>query len=93
MTNSLSAISPIDGRYSSKVDELRPIFSEYGLIKQRVTIEILWLIALSKDTKIPEIPLFSDAITKILHGIISSFSLADAEAIKVAKEGKVPAKR
>tara|TARA_B100001057_G_C22833567_1_gene944389 strand:+ start:895 stop:2262 length:1368 start_codon:yes stop_codon:yes gene_type:complete len=86
MTNSLSAISPIDGRYSSKVDELRPIFSEYGLIKQRVTIEILWLIALSKDTKIPEIPLFSDAITKILHGIISSFSLADAEAIKVIEK-------
>ena len=86
MTNSLSAISPIDGRYSSKVDELRPIFSEYGLIKQRVTIEILWLIALSKDTKIPEIPLFSDAITKILHGIISSFSLADAEEIKVIEK-------
>ena len=82
MTFSLNAISPIDGRYSAKADKLRPIFSEYGLIKHRVTIEIRWLIALSKNNKISEIPAFSKSTLKILQNIISSFSAKDAQAIK-----------
>ena len=82
MTFSLNAISPIDGRYSAKADKLRPIFSEYGLIKHRVTIEILWLIALSKNSKISEVPSFSESTLKTLHNIISSFSDKDAQAIK-----------
>ena len=82
MTFSLNAISPIDGRYSAKTDKLRPIFSEYGLIKHRVTIEILWLIALSKNSKISEVPSFSQSTLKTLHNIILSFSDKDAEAIK-----------
>ena len=82
MTFSLNAISPIDGRYYAKADKLRPIFSEYGLIKHRVTIEILWLIALSKNSKISEVPSFSESTLKTLHNIISSFSDNDAQAIK-----------
>ena len=82
MTFSLNAISPIDGRYSAKADKLRPIFSEYGLIKHRVTIEILWLIALSKNSKITEVPRFSESTLKTLHNIILSFSDKDAQAIK-----------
>jgi adenylosuccinate lyase len=82
MTFSLNAISPIDGRYSAKADKLRPIFSEYGLIKHRVTIEIRWLIALSKNNKISEIPVFSESTLKILQNTISSFSAKDAQAIK-----------
>ena len=82
MTFSLNAISPIDGRYSAKADKLRPIFSEYGLIKHRVTIEILWLIALSKNSKISEVPSFSESTLKTLHNIILSFSDKDAQAIK-----------
>jgi len=82
MTFSLNAISPIDGRYSAKTDKLRPIFSEYGLIKHRVTIEILWLIALSKNSKISEVPSFSQSTLKTLHNIILSFSDKDAQAIK-----------
>ena len=82
MTFSLNAISPIDGRYSAKADKLRPIFSEYGLIKHRVTIEILWLIALSKNSKISEVPSFSESTLKTLYNIISSFSDKDAQAIK-----------
>tara|TARA_Y100000022_G_scaffold19417_1_gene14815 strand:+ start:6155 stop:7522 length:1368 start_codon:yes stop_codon:yes gene_type:complete len=82
MTFSLNAISPIDGRYSAKADKLRPIFSEYGLIKNRVTIEILWLIALSKNSKISEIPTFSESTIKTLQNTISSFSEKDAQEIK-----------
>lgn len=82
MTFSLNAISPIDGRYSAKVDKLRPIFSEYGLIKKRVTVEILWLIALSKNKQIKEIPEFSCSTEKDLHNLISAFNEYDAQAIK-----------
>ena len=82
MTFSINAISPIDGRYSAKANKLRPIFSEYGLIKHRVTIEILCLIALSNNSKISEVPTFSESTLKTLHNTISSFSEKDAQAIK-----------
>jgi len=82
MTFLLNALSPVDGRYSDKADKLRPIFSEYGLIKKRVSIEIKWLIALSENQEIKEIPAFSDGTLKKLNGLITSFDEQDAQAVK-----------
>ena len=78
----LTAISPIDGRYGNKVDALRPIFSEYGLIRYRVEVEVRWLQALAAQAEIIEVPAFSDEAQKILNAIVSEFSEADAEAVK-----------
>jgi len=82
MISALTAISPIDGRYSVQTDPLRNIFSEYGLIHNRVRIEILWLIALSKDKDIKEVPKFSAKLITKLNNIIKNFSQKDAQAIK-----------
>ena len=82
MTFLLNALSPVDGRYSDKADRLRPIFSEYGLIKKRVTIEVQWLIALSKNQEIKEIPIFSDKTLKKLNDLVNSFDEQDAQAVK-----------
>jgi len=83
MTNfSLTAISPIDGRYADKVSALRPIFSEYGLIRFRVQVEVRWLQALSKHPKIIEVSSFSDAANQLLNTIVSDFSEADAQRVK-----------
>jgi len=78
----LTALSPLDGRYHSKVDDLRIYFSEFGLIRFRVLIEIEWLKALSTQTDIAEIPLFSAATIEQLDALISNFSEDDALAIK-----------
>lgn len=78
----LTAISPVDGRYGEKVRVLREIFSEYGLIRNRVTVEIRWLQCLAAHPGIAEVPAFSDHAKGILDGIVANFSLADAEAIK-----------
>lgn len=80
--SSLSAISPIDGRYGSKTIALRETFSEYGLIRARVEVEIRWLQRLSENTDIPEVPAFSSATNAMLNSIVSDFNEADAEAIK-----------
>ncbi|OHX34132.1 adenylosuccinate lyase [Methylomonas sp. LWB] len=83
MTQSaLTAISPIDGRYANKVDTLRPIFSEYGLIRYRVEVEVRWLQALAAETKIAEVPALSPEATAALNKIVSNFSEADAQAVK-----------
>jgi len=82
MISALTAISPIDGRYSAQTDSLRDIFSEYGLIHNRVRIEILWLIALSEDKDIKEVPKFSTKLIAKLNHIIKNFSQKDAQAIK-----------
>jgi len=83
MTNfSLTAISPIDGRYADKVTALRPIFSEYGLIRFRVQVEVRWLQALSKHPKIIEVSSFSDEANQLLNTIVSDFSEADAQRVK-----------
>jgi adenylosuccinate lyase len=79
MTSTLTAISPIDGRYSNQTDPLRSIFSEYGLIRNRVKVEILWLIALGD---IKEIPKFSSKTISTLNRIIKNFGEQDAQAIK-----------
>jgi adenylosuccinate lyase len=78
----LTAISPIDGRYASKIKNLKPILSEYGLIRLRVLVEIRWLQSLAAEQQIVEIPMFSVTATQCLNAIVSDFSLADAQRIK-----------
>ena len=80
--NALTAISPIDGRYGGKTAALRPVFSEYGLMRQRVTVEIRWLQALAANPAITEVPELKPADAALLDAIIDEFSLADAERIK-----------
>ncbi|UDG81032.1 Adenylosuccinate lyase [Candidatus Hartigia pinicola] len=82
MLSSLTAISPIDGRYSDKVNILRTIFSEFGLLKHRIQIEICWLQKLSETSKIKEIPLFNADETTYLNKIIKNFNEKDALRIK-----------
>ena len=78
----LTAVSPTDGRYGSKTAELRPVFSEYGLIAQRVTVEIRWLQALSGHPGISEVPPFSEEANSLLNGIVENFSETDAQRVK-----------
>jgi adenylosuccinate lyase len=80
--NSLTAISPIDGRYGSKTADLRPVFSEYGLIRQRVTVEVRWLQSLAAHPAIAEVPAFSQASHDQLEQIVVGFSEADAQRVK-----------
>jgi len=83
MTNfALTAISPIDGRYADKVEKLRPVFSEYGLIRFRVEVEVRWLQALAKHPLIIEISPFSEKANQLLDNIIGQFSEADAQRVK-----------
>ena len=83
MTNfALTAISPIDGRYAGKVEELRPVFSEYGLIRFRVLVEVHWLQALAKHPLIAEVSPFSVSATQLLNSIVSEFSEVDAQRVK-----------
>ena len=80
--SALTALSPLDGRYAGKVDALRRHFSEYGLIRNRVLIEIEWLKALSNEDGIKELPAFSTTTIAMLDNLAANFSEADAEAIK-----------
>jgi adenylosuccinate lyase len=82
MSLPLTALSPLDGRYASKVDALRPIFSEYGLMHRRVQVEVAWLIALSDATGITELPPFPTAARATLRKIADDFSVDDAQRIK-----------
>ena len=77
----LSALSPLDGRYASRVAGLRPLLSEYGLIARRVQVEVEWLIALS-DAGFAEFKPFTKAARGLLHGFVADFSEADAQAVK-----------
>ena len=79
--SALYAISPLDGRYASKVDALRPIMSEAGLLHHRVEVEVAWVIALSK-AGFAELPAFSDAAVAYLNQIVANFGEEDAQAIK-----------
>ena len=78
----LTAVTPIDGRYSRKTDDLRPYFSEFGLIYHRVVIEVRWFEFLSTVDGIPQLPPLSKRATDFLNSIVDSFSLEDAEAVK-----------
>jgi len=80
--NELTALSPLDGRYRAKTTELHPIFSEFGLIRYRVLVEVKWLQCLAVTPKIIEIPDFTRESTKFLDEIVEHFSIADAERVK-----------
>jgi len=79
---SLTAISPIDGRYGNKTADLRTIFSEYGLIKHRVLVEVRWLQMLAAQTEISEVPALSQHANDILNRIAEQFSIEDAQRVK-----------
>ena len=83
---SLTAISPIDGRYGDKITPLRSIFSEYGLIRFRVKVEVRWLQALAKHSEIKEVPALSSSAAAELESIISGFSMSDAQRVKTIEK-------
>ncbi|WP_314878688.1 adenylosuccinate lyase [Haemophilus parahaemolyticus] len=80
--NALTALSPIDGRYQDKAAALRPIFSEFGLLKYRVTVEVRWLQKLAAHTQIQEVPALSAEASNYLDSIVANFSIEDANRIK-----------
>ncbi len=82
MSDPLTALSPLDGRYAGKVDALRPIFSEYGLIKARVKVEVEWLLALAEEAGIGELKPFSDAAKSRLKALADDLSVDDAARVK-----------
>ena len=81
-SHALTALSPLDGRYASKVETLRPIFSEFGLTHRRVQVEIEWLLALGAEPGIVELPAFSAEQVATLKRIANDFSVDDGARIK-----------
>jgi adenylosuccinate lyase len=81
-THALTALSPLDGRYAGKVEALRPIFSEFGLMHRRVQVEIEWLLALAADPRIVELPPFDAKQIGTLKAIAANFSVDNGERIK-----------
>ncbi len=79
---SLTAISPIDGRYGSKVADLRPVFSEFGLIRHRVLVEVRWLQKLAATDAIAEVPPLSEHARNLLDAIVDKFDVEDAQRVK-----------
>jgi adenylosuccinate lyase len=82
MSSTLTALSPLDGRYAGKTAALRPVFSEAGLMHRRVLVELRWLLALAEESKITEVPPLSAAARAALLAIGEGFSEADGERIK-----------
>jgi adenylosuccinate lyase len=80
--STLTAVSPIDGRYASKCTDLRAIFSEFGLMRFRVAVEIAWLKKLAATEAIEEVPAFSNEAIEFLDKIVNEFNIEDAQAIK-----------
>lgn len=80
--SALTALSPVDGRYGSKAESLREHFSEFGLIRARVTVEIRWLQRLAELPGISEVPALSSAASDFLDRLVNEFSEADAQRIK-----------
>ncbi len=80
--STLKAISPADGRYSEKVNDLRNIFSEYGLIRYRVLVEIRWLQCLADEQSVAELAPLSSVMKDVLNHIVDDFSIGDAERVK-----------
>jgi len=80
--SSLTAISPVDGRYGSKTADLRPWVSEFGLIRARVEVEIRWLQRLADHDQITEVPALSAEANQLLNDLVANFSEADAQRIK-----------
>ncbi|MCE2595685.1 adenylosuccinate lyase [Motilimonas cestriensis] len=80
--SALTAVSPVDGRYGSKTALLRSIFSEFGLIKYRVQVEVRWLQKLAATTGVAEVPAFSADANAVLDAIVANFSEEDAQRVK-----------
>ena len=78
----LTAISPVDGRYGSKTQDLRPIFSEFGLIRHRVLVEVRWLQMLAANPDIKEVPALGEHANNVLEKIVDDFSVEDAQRVK-----------
>ena len=78
----LTALSPVDGRYASKTNELREYFSEFGLLKYRVIVEVRWLQRLAETAELKEVPAFSAQANEHLNQIVASFDESDAQRIK-----------
>ncbi|HET7175778.1 MAG TPA: adenylosuccinate lyase [Gammaproteobacteria bacterium] len=81
-SSALTALSPLDGRYAGKTETLRQLFSEYGLMRQRVRVEIAWFMALAEEAAIAEVPPLSDDAAAFLAGLATGFDLKAAERIK-----------
>jgi adenylosuccinate lyase len=82
MSSSLTALTPLDGRYASKTRPLQEHFSEFALIRERVAIEAAWLLALASESSFTALPAFSPATAEELKGVAGSFKVADAERVK-----------
>ena len=80
--SSLSAVSPIDGRYGSKTEQLRTVFSEYGLIRYRVMVEVRWLQHLANHPGVSEVAPFSDEANAILNQLVDNFTVEQALRVK-----------
>ncbi len=80
--HTLLALSPLDGRYAGKVAALRPVFSEFGLIKARVAVEVEWLLALAADAAVIELPALSESAVARLRQLAAGFSVAQAARVK-----------
>ncbi|MHB0763670.1 adenylosuccinate lyase [Stutzerimonas sp. NM35] len=80
--SSLTAVSPVDGRYAGKTSALRPIFSEFGLIRCRVQVEVRWLQRLAAHSGIPEVAPFSNEANALLDQLAENFQLEHAERVK-----------
>jgi adenylosuccinate lyase len=85
--STLTALSPADGRYATRASSLRPIFSEYGLIRFRVKVEVEWLRALSSEAGIAELDAISGGVERCLHRLVADFRETDAERIKEIEAG------
>ncbi len=80
--SALTAISPVDGRYGSKTADLRPVFSEFGLIRARVTVEVRWLQKLAAHPQITEVPALSNDANALLNALVDNFGTTEAERVK-----------
>ncbi len=81
-STTLTALCPLDGRYAAKVDALRPQFSEFGLIRRRLQVEVEWLKALAAEPHFAEIPAFSPATVAELDALVADFGPAQAQEVK-----------
>ncbi|MBK6959561.1 MAG: adenylosuccinate lyase [Nitrosomonas sp.] len=80
--SAIAALSPLDGRYQTKVEPLRIYFSEFALIRYRVQVEVAWIKALSNEPGIFEVPPFSSETNTQLDNLVANFSVTDGEAVK-----------
>lgn len=79
---SLTALSPLDGRYADKCETLRPVFSEYGLIRRRVQVELAWLAALADEETIPEVPIVDAESRAAMKALAENFDDRAAQRVK-----------